>query len=228
VSQSLGRGDAAVGGIADVQLAEPPLREPEVRIFEAPVEVAARRRPAVEREREIAQARLRTSVSACRARSHPANACFHRCVRKSRWSQWWRPRRTRPGIGPAPTPAHVGSNGGRSGQSTEGGRSGSPPRRLAPNGASAACAIGPGTRMMQCLANRASSGAHSPKPASRRAPASSDLDHMVVPVVESREPTHKPLRSTTDVGSWPLAGCPTKATGYRHSDRKGSMLGVQQ
>jgi hypothetical protein len=65
--------------------------------------------------------------------------------------------------------------------------SGSPPRRLAPNGAFTASAIGPGTRMMQYLANWASRGAHSPKPASRRASSSSDLDHIVVPVVERPE-----------------------------------------
>src|SRR5256885_4840046 len=71
--------------------------------------------------------------------------------------------------------------GGLVGQSTSGGMSGSPPRRHAPRGAFAPSSIGPGTRMMQRLANCASLGAHSPNPATWSALSNSDVfDHIIV------------------------------------------------
>src|SRR5215467_3570060 len=54
---------------------------------------------------------------------------------------------------------------GLHGQGTSGGRSGMPPRRLAPIGASAPSSRGPGSRIMAGRAAAASRGDHSPSPA---------------------------------------------------------------
>jgi hypothetical protein len=75
-------------------------------------------------------------------------------------------------------------NGGLVGQSTPGGMSGSPPMRHPPMGAFAPASLGPGTRMMQRVANCASLSAHSPNPATRSALSNSEVfDHIIVSVI---------------------------------------------
>src|SRR5262249_45941438 len=71
------------------------------------------------------------------------------------------------------------ASAGLQGQGTPAGRSGLPPRRLAPIGASAPSSTGPGSRIMACRAAAANRGDHSPTPARASTVSnSSRVDHI--------------------------------------------------